>query len=408
MNNETLDDSRLLDIIIENRVEETSETLDTETRARLEDIQTLHGYLMETKAEKDRNQTGLSEAQMEAVLDRVTKERSINSGGGVLRYLQRTPLSWAAAILFLVVVGWMLVGPGTGHKKVYAAVFGGIEIFRDGAILTPVSHEVKIQAGDVLVSTSGGIIDIDHGILLKVGSDTRLACMQLALPEITLDLEAGLLRYEPQPSRAYLTLTLPSAKVIARDSVFTLQFLGRGDDQIVVDRGEVEIHPDKGKIDRVTPKTGAFSLARFSSFRGKIDLEPCCKHKKCGAKGRGHLKRLPVQNDPKKALEMARAENYPVLISREDGPCLSTCFKCCCCVNFHAKQRGLCGIVWLILDPAKHKDTLERYNLDKDPSSLVILDSSGTVIDRGKVQKTGKPFETLLNFINAGKKACRK
>ena len=140
MNNETLDDSRLLDIIIENRVEEASETLDSETRNRLKDLQAIHGYLMETKAEEDRNQTGLSEAQMEAVLDRITKERlspkAGHSGGGVLRYLQRTPLSWAAAILILAVVGWMLVGPGTGHKKVYAAVFGGIKIFRDGATIT--------------------------------------------------------------------------------------------------------------------------------------------------------------------------------------------------------------------------------------------------------------------------------
>ncbi len=416
MKNEILDESRLLDIIIENRVEKACKTFDSEARTRLEEIQKIHGYLMEIKAEDDRNQTGLSDAQMEAVLGRVKQEgtstKAALSRRGVLRYLKGKPLSWAAAILILAVVGWVIVGPGFGRNVVYAAVFGGIDLYRDGSSIKQVSHELKIMPGDTLVSTSGGMIDIDHGILLKIGRKTRLACLQLAPPEITLDLKSGLLRYEPLPSGADLTLWIPTAKIIARDAVFTIQVLNRGDDQLVVDRGEVEIRVTKDKKDkvaRVTPKTGAFSLARFCpapSFKGEIDLEPCCKYKKSGR--HNPTKRLPVQRDLAKALEMAKAESYPVMVSREDGPCLSACFKCCCCVDFHSKQRGLCGIVWLILDPTMHSDTLKRYNLENDPNSLVILDSGGTVIDRGKVQKTGKPFDTILNFINAGKKACRK
>ena len=166
MKNEILDDSGLLDIIIENRVEEAWKTMDSETRTRMEDIQRIHAFLMETKAEEDRNRSGLSEAQMEAVLGRVMREERTSRAPlfhkGVLRHLRGKSLSWAAAILVLAVVGWVIIAPGFGRNVVYAAVFGGIDLYREGTAIRPVSHELKIMPGDTLVSTSGGMIDIDH------------------------------------------------------------------------------------------------------------------------------------------------------------------------------------------------------------------------------------------------------
>jgi len=412
------DDSHLLDILLENREDEVIDDIDEETRTRLNELRKVLSTLREAA---NMNHTGLSKMQMDEVLARFKQQDRISgpevSPRGRIRFLHKKPLSWVAAVLFLVVLGVSIFGPWTGPDEVYAGVFGGINLIRDGEQIQSDSHQLKILPGDTIVTTSGGMVDIRPGLFIRIGMDTKLVCLQIADPEIVLDLKSGLFRCESIPAHHELTLRVASAKITvndaARDSAFTLQFFGRGDDQLVVDHGSVEIRC-QGRVARITPESGAFSLARFDptsyrsfpSFEGKIDLEPCCRR---AGEVHEHSRTFPVQTDPVSALKLAAKENVPILVSREDGPCLASCFTCCCFVKFNTKQQdSLCGLIWLILHPARHPDALNRYNLEDDQNSLVILDNEGTVLDRVRVMEHSKAYGTILDFINSGKKACRK
>ena len=410
MDSTPFDDSHLLDHILDGRESEATDSLEPEARKRFEELQRLHALL--SLADPLADVTGLSHAQRDAVVDR------FQVGQAHSRPQRNTPLirllpfrlryvAAAAVVMLLTLLGWSVFGPSTTDNTVYANVFGGIELSRDGKAIQPVAHRLRLQSGDVVNAQGGGEINLGNGSLLRVSRDTRFACLQIADTDVVLDLQSGRFRCETLPAGVTLTLLMSGMSLRTRNGVFSVQYMNRPDDQLLVDQGEVEIRArDQSKVHIVRRDSDRFSLTRFcpaSQLPPEFNLQPCCKCRKRPGAARCY----PMQTDHDAALALARTARIPVLISREDGPRLTPCYNCCCFVDFNHKRHAMAGLVWLLLDPTRHAAELRRYNLDANPRAVVVLNSQGEVIDRGQVKKDGTMYGTVLNLIRAGKKACK-
>jgi hypothetical protein len=399
-----LDDSRLLDIVIEQREEEVRAHLDAETRNRLDEIKRIHGYLAEAASSEP--EVGLSPVQMENVVRRVRE-----AGKRPVPILRGRRMRWphvaaAAAVTVLALLGWSVFGPAPATDAVQASVFGGIELRRGGTVLKPQDHNLRIEAGDVIEAPDGAKLNMGLGYLIEVGRDTKLACLQISERNLVLELRSGQFRCEAIPARVTLTLLTHGSTIRARDAVFGMQFMCRNDDQLIVDRGRVEATcPGKTTL-TVTPATGPFSLTEFCpcsrSKGGRAQLEPCCKH----GKRLAQMRSFPIQATPKHALRMARDEGVPILVTRDDGPDISSCYRSCCFVGFNHNCRTLRGVVWLVVDPKRHADWLTTINLDRDANGVVVLNHRSEVIDRGHVESRDDAAGTILNLVRSGRKAC--
>lgn len=399
-----LDDSRLLDIVIEQREDEVREHLDPETRNRLDEIKRIHGYLAEAASSEP--EVGLSPAQMENVVRRVREAGKRPVPIVRIRRMRWPHVAAAAAVIVLAVLGWSVLGPGPATDAVQASVFGGIELNRGGMVLKPQDHSLRIEPDDVIEAPGGGELNMGQGYLIEVGRDTKLACLQISDRNLVLELRSGQFRCEAIPAGVTLTLLTNGATVRTRDAVFGMQFMCRKDDQLIVDRGRVEATcPGKTTI-TVTPATGPFSLTEFCpcscSKGGRTELEPCCKR----GKRLAHVKSFPIQSDPKRALRLAGSEGVPILVTRDDGPDISSCYRPCCFVDFNHNRRTLSGVIWLVVDPKRHADWLTDINLDRDANGAVLLDRRGDVIDRGHIESRDHAAGTILNMVRSGRKAC--
>jgi len=399
-----LDDSRLLDIVIEHREDEVREHLDPETRNRLDEIKRIHGYVAEAAASEP--EAGLSRAQMDNVVRRVREAGKRPVPIVRLRRLRWPHIVAAAAVIVLAVLGWSVLGLDPATDAVYASVFGGIELKRGGMVLKPQDHGLRIEPGDVIEAPGGGELNMGKGYLIEVGRDTELACLQISDENLVLELRSGHFRCEAIPAGVTLTLLTSGSTIKTRDAVFGMQYMCRKDDQLIVDRGRVEATcPGKTTL-TVTPATGPFSLTEFCpcsrSKGGRGELEPCCKR----GKRLAHVKSFPIQADPEQALRLALSEVVPILVTRDDGPDIASCYRPCCFVDFNHNRRTLSGVVWLVVDPKRHAGWLTGINLDRDAAGVVLLNQRGEVIDRGHVESGDNAAGTILNMVRSGRKVC--
>ena len=65
------------------------------------------------------------------------------------------------------------------------------------------------------------------------------------------------------------------------------------------------------------------------------------------------------------------------------------------------------GVVWLVLDPSKHGETLQQFNLQDDPNGVVILNRHGEVMDRGNIESDDGMYAAVLNLIRSGRAKCK-
>ncbi|MBN2490482.1 MAG: hypothetical protein JXQ29_06500 [Planctomycetes bacterium] len=394
-----LDDCALLDLVLAGEAEPARGALDPETKARLEEIRRVHAALKD--AAPGAISAGLSAAQIEAVVTRAGRARHRHT-----RVLLRPRrLAAAAVVVFLLALGWVFFVPGAAIRSVHAAVFGGIQITRQGCPIRPVDHALHIQLGDVLAAVEGGEIQLGERFLIKACPGTELTCVELATTAAVLELRSGRLRCKAVGSHTTLTVLAGGVAVKTRDAVFSMQFMDRPDDQLLVDSGEVEVRCRAKRSAVVRRESGRFSLNLFSAcpeVLKQVNLEPCCQCKHRPA----HVPGYPTHTDPDRALALAAAEGVPVLITREDGPTVAPCFCCCCFVDFHARCGALEGAIWLVLHPERQREHVRRYGLDGDVRAAVVLNSRGGVVRRGRIEGAGCVHESIAGLIRAGREAC--